>query len=538
MNRFATTFLFLHFVATGHFAPLAIAQSSPPTNGPFSREADDIFSRGNGSPVNERRPSPRADEAVFFPPAAPVYGVPVTLRSPSPLTLNGRPIEPPDDLGKYVGEFFYPPLSSRLLAHRLDKKVGQQLATYEARRAALLNDLQNTLVVLESADPANRERELHTFAAAQTPLIVALEKEAEEIRRKLIEGGTLDQSVDWSRDREWRLGDPTTTRFSPDSGELQVIRATAYYQAELLPEQRGLLCEIVETRRRARGFARPGKAAAVFFSPEMARLVLPDDLPPALNAQVASYVRLKDELKAELRDAVVANDASPPKKRTAVFHKLAETQWPRIAELAHLAEEIRHGLAALPAPAPPPLPPRLPSDLAARLEAVKNEQAALNTARLERAQEVNRKSLFILPDSSEKITREGFGTAIARRRAELEEVENAFHRENSERYQALETARKTLAADLQDFAQAHLDPVTGDPMDVKVLLARMNASDRYFDQVAREEVLYKFYRIAMLEPGLSSEQRRLLFSAARVELAQPLPPAETFPRGRISFPFL
>lgn len=537
MTRFIPVLTF-SFIAAAGFSTLLKAQPSLPSSGPFSREAGDSFPRATGTPSDVRMLFPGEDGAVFFPPAAPIYGAPLATRSPSPLTINGRPIEPPDNLGKYVGEFFYPPLSSRLLARQLDKKVARQLEAYEARRASLLTDLQNTLVVLEAADAATRARDLSALAVVQAPQLAAHEKDAEELRQKLIEGGLLLHPVDWSRDREWRLGDPTTTRFAPDSAELQVIRAAAYYQAELLPEQRGLLCEIVEQKRRFRGMPNSRNLAPVFFSPETARLVPPDDLPADLTAKFSSYVRLKDALKEELRQAVVANDSATPKKRTAEFHKLAEAQWPRLVELAHLADEIRRELVALPAPVPPPLPPRLPPDLAARIETWRKEQTTLNAERRQRANEVNAKSLFLNSESRGKIDREAFGKLIAQRRNELQEADEAFSRDNTARYQALEEAGKKLSADLQQFAKAHLDPVTGDPMDMKVLLARMSASDRYFEKIAREEVLYKFYRIAMLEPGLSPEQRRLLFNAARVELAQPLPPAETFPRGRVPFPFL
>lgn len=69
-------------------------------------------------------------------------------------------------------------------------------------------------------------------------------------------------------------------------------------------------------------------------------------------------------------------------------------------------------------------------------------------------------------------------------------------------------------------------------MDLKSLIAQINASDRYFDTAAREEVLYREYRIAMLEPGLSVEQRRLLLGAGRVALAQALPTRRLLPTGR------
>jgi hypothetical protein len=529
--------------------PPAVGQPSGSGSGPFSSDAE--FPPNFPTPSEARSVHPPPSLAVFFPPAAPVYGAPLT--NPNVRTfINGRKVEPPDDLGKYVGEFFYPPLSTRLLTQRLDTKLAQRLAAYLARHTALLNELQNTLVVLQAADPPTRERELHAFAAVQTPQIVAHEKEAEELRQKLIQGGLLGSSVDWSKDRDWKLGDAVSIRpASAASAELQVIRAAAYYQNGLTPEQRGLLCEIVEKERRSpvanrlRGSGANMDPRVVFFSPDMARLRLPDDLPQELSAKIADLTRGKDELKEELRRAVVENDRSSEAKRGDVFRKLAESEWPRIAALASLAEEIRRELATLPAPPPPPPSPQIPAPLAARMEAYKQGQAALNGERLRRASEVSRGPLFLKLELPDKMGVGGpasrtaqLSDRLAQRRIELQETDEAYMRENADRYRMLEEDSKKLSADLQQFAKSHLDPVTGDPMDIKILFARVNATERYLDQVAREEVLYKHYRVAMLEPGLSPEQRRLLFNAARVELAQVLPSAEMFPRGRIPFPFL
>jgi hypothetical protein len=50
-------------------------------------------------------------------------------------------------------------------------------------------------------------------------------------------------------------------------------------------------------------------------------------------------------------------------------------------------------------------------------------------------------------------------------------------------------------------------------------------------------VIYTNYRIAMLQPGLSPEQRRLLFGYALIGLAQPLPHGEPMPQRNATRPY-
>jgi hypothetical protein len=472
---------------------------------------------------------------VFFPPSAPIYGM--ALANASLVQVRpGQPFEPPDRLGDYVGEFFYPALSTRLFAGPLDQKLASRLEAYIANRAGLLNELQDALVALPATDPATRERELRAFAAVQTPRIAAHEAEGEQLRQKLINDGLLSASVDWSKHREWKLGDPHLIGRLGTLAEFQVIRAAVYYQKGLIPEQRGLLSEVAEklSRQLPMGM-RPSVAdpMVIYFSPETSRLRLPP-LPAALNSKLGAYTMTREALKEELWNAVVEHDKSSLKARAAAFETLADRQWPRLVALADLAEEIRRDLVALPPPPMPPLPPGIPPDLASRIEECIRDKNALDQERSDRL-----RSLAPLPPLVNEIRGrpQDLVQVLQARSAERQKARAAadadFRKENADRYAALEANLKSLAIDLLAFARTHTDPVSGKPMDVKTLLRRVNASEQYFEREAREEVLYKNYKVAMLEPGLSPEQRRLLFGAARVGLAQALPPGQTLPSGNI-----
>ena len=86
------------------------------------------------------------------------------------------------------------------------------------------------------------------------------------------------------------------------------------------------------------------------------------------------------------------------------------------------------------------------------------------------------------------------------------------------------------------LATGQIDAETGKPYTGETLLRSYSLAMERFEFHGREEVIYRGYRIAMLEPGLSAEQRRLLLGAALVNMAQPLPAGEPIPEGSLLLP--
>jgi hypothetical protein len=490
----------------------------------------------NSDPLDERSPSPEA-RIVFFPPTAPIFGAAITeLLSARP--TFARPTRPADELADQVNEFFYPALGTRLSEGKFTSNLLKPFDAYCAARTGLLNELQAKLALLPLNDAAARERELREFAAIQTPRVVALEKDAERLRKNLVHDGSFGYDVDWNESRKWRLDDPHFRASSLAAiAEFQVIRAAVFYQTGLTPEQRGLLLELAIEQRekllaeRSRGAPPPHDPFLIFFSPETSRLKLPSPLPPALGASVEAYNHDKEMLKRELHDTVLDQDKSPPSQRTKHFEALADRQWPHLRELAERAEEVRRGLSALPEPPLPPLPPQLPPALLARIEAYRHERTALDRERQEFLAAVPSPQAMAAPHSAGDIRalRQIFEQRSQMMRDKLAE----FQRENAPRYEALQQSLTSIGADITAFAQSHTDPATGQPMDAKVLLRQIGESNQQFAKIGREAAIYPLYRTAMLEPGLSPEQRRLLFGAALVGLAQPLPNGEPMPIGMI-----
>ena len=109
-----------------------------------------------------------------------------------------------------------------------------------------------------------------------------------------------------------------------------------------------------------------------------------------------------------------------------------------------------------------------------------------------------------------------------------------FAEKNAPRADDLRQRYEQIRTDLALAAQGLEDPRTKQPMTVEGLLAAYRVAMQRFDAIGREEAMYERYKHAMLQPGLSPAQRRLLFRAAHAGLAQSLPPPDvvTSPQSR------
>lgn len=459
---------------------------------------------------------------IFYPPVPPVLGSPIPQVD---LESAWRKRTPPS-LEEYVNELFYAPLSTRLSESRLTNRQREKVKAYRLEKVALQNELRTRLAALQNADPETRQRELAELARVQAPRLAALEKAAEVLRQELIRGELLQENVDWNAIRDWRLG---KARFSSATAAMtaqyQVMLAAAFYQAGLSIEQRGLLREIANELRTAKPNLSEENLLRsnppLFFSPATARLRLPPGLPAELREKIANYEREKSAIKQELREVVYAQDkAFFSSTRKTALEALAARQWPRLAALEELAEDIRREIARLPEKiGPPPLPP-LPAAFAARIVAFLDEKGAIKTDVIDKIERIKtdfdiqrvysvrnpgggsdvRMVVRANAQSDEKMkalraTLQSFNHEIALRQSELRKKEDAIRREFA-----------TIAP-----------PAEGRPLE--------DLLDDYADILQQREDwgLYTDYQNAMLLPGLSPEQRRLLFDAGIEKLGLPLP---------------
>lgn len=477
---------------------------------PFPRNSD------RGFPDSTPRTFDRLP--VFFPPNPPPLDRPPARGLPP----GGRYPAPPE-LAPYVTDFFYPALGTRLFTKNLSDRQRRQLEAYHAARLTLQNELRAELERLRPAEPAARLEALAQFARRQTPKILELEKTAEQLRRDLITGDN-----NWSALRQWHLSEKQRRGYSPIE-IAQVMRAYAYYENNLLPAQRRLLREIaIELAFAAEN---PTAAAAaqpyLFFPPEPARVLLPDDISPEVATKVASYQTKKSALKKELYDTISSADgAAFGFLRPSSAKTIAAKQAGRLAELDALAEEIRRGLSAMPArsversPLPLELETRL-SEMIATYHRAQIEAAAKIDTILLQAKDLPMQATYRFDGESLKFivvptrgARAGGGpgaamTRIEAVRSQISAVADDYGRQLADMINERDAIRQAIGETLNLGKAEEID---------RQLVAAMRLATR-----RQAETTFSDYRTAVFEPGLSPEQRHLLFDGVIERLELPLP---------------
>jgi hypothetical protein len=415
-----------------------------------------------------------------------------------------------------------------------------RIAAFHNAQADALAELRAAIEQVRDADAATRRHALETLAHRQTPALAALEHESEQIRTDLAAA-----RYDWSALREWALGESSRRGDSPME-IAATMRAYAFYQSGLVPGQRRLLREISLELAMAGEDAAAAQAAQpfMFFSPEPARVLLPDDLPVDLAGKVAAYQTKKSALKKELYDAVYKSDSAMfPLLRRSALKSLAEKQAPRLAELEPLAEDIRRGLAELPSPTKrrstsSPLPPVL----TARLDAVVRAGGALQKETLQKIEAVRADIAgepialsYRFEESGVKFTitprmgrfvrsttNQQLADQITARMREVENTMTEIASEFGRRFADLVNESESIRAD----AATALGQTNRRVVDAALASARENSA------LKESEDAFNEYRFAVFEPGLSPEQRRLLFGGAIEKLDLPLLRGEYQPTRR------
>lgn len=483
------------------------------------------------SGVSDGPPIPRIIDRlpVFFPPNPPPLGRGIARGSPP-----GRLPAPPE-LASYVCDFFYPALGTRLATKAMNDKLRAELEQYRRTKTALQTELRQELDRWRTAEPAARLEGLSAFARRQTPKIAELEKAAEQLRRNLI---TSDNN--WSAVRQWHLSDKERRGFSPIE-IAQVMRAYAYYENNLLPAQRRLLREIAIELMFAAETTAAATAAQpyMFFPPEPARVLFPDEMSNEVATKVAAYQTKKSELKKELYAAVQAADgASFTFLRGSPFKALAEKQAGRLAELDALAEEIRRGLADTPpprverSPLPVSLDSRVGTMIASYIGAQK-EAAAKVDAILAAAKDLPLQATYrfegdalkfvVVPTRGARVRggNPGGGNPQAQVeavRSQVSAVADDYGRRMADMMNERESIRAAIGEALNLTKPEDID---------RVLFAGMKVAAQ-----KESDTTFADYRIAVFQPGLSPEQRRLLFDHVVEKLDLPLPRGELQPTYR------
>ena len=455
---------------------------------------------------------------LFLPPVPPPLGVDFPLLG----TIAPGATAAPPELAAFVSEIFYPQLAARISADRLPKALWQQIQSYRAVRTDLQQDLRSRIAELKDADPGTSERQLAAFAAVQASPIAALEATAEKIRADLQPTGFFGLFAEEHATlptQELRL-------------ESELMRHAAYYEKGLSPAQRHLLLDMaIELESQPDTNQTPPRTAAgsrlLHFSPETARITLPTGLPASLEKSIDDYVATKNGLKAELRGVLLSNEPASEACAQAL-KQLMLTQASRFASLEVMAEEIRRGLALLPNPPGPPAPPPLPAELMARISAYRRHKLELlrtlqgmlagvrNVAETTPAQAAGKTNDPPSHPRTRAVMSED-PTGAQDRPMSLKDSVAEFNRKQTLLIAELNKELSGIRESLAEYVRT-----TGQPGDSKSIDDLL----KDFENARQKQEVwdkYRDYQVAVLMPGLSPEQRRLLFDAAVEQLALPLP---------------
>jgi hypothetical protein len=421
-------------------------------------------------------------------------------------------------------ETFYGGASVLARRDQLPEKQIERITVYRNNRQQLLNEIRAKFDELAAATPAARKAGLAELAAQQESRLRSLDDDAEAIRSDVAWVKSILGIVVVLRDGAIRYGrsaqgpSPTVVRYGPDRPEPRDsprMFSAAYFHAGLSTEQRHLLPEIAyELAREEKNEGPEGKiagASGFFFLPATARIRLPADLPPALEEKIRGFAREKENLKSELRTAVLRDDYFFVVTRTRRLAELAEQQAPRFAALHALAEEIRIGLAGL-GSLERSGNTGLPADLTQRMGSFNARKVEVRRVLLNRLRELAAKH----PAERFEIVRQGHGLAIVQAGTNPKPVAglDEFNAWQARQYTAFAGESEILRRDIQHYLEGSpqrgtrtVDQLAGD--FAKAYAAREN------------EARYRDYSRAVLEPGLSAAQRRLLFQSATTALGRP-----------------
>jgi hypothetical protein len=469
---------------------------------------------------------------AFFPPAPPTLESEIPVLAP---LASGPPADP--ELSAFVGEVFYPFLGVRLAYGELSKPLRVEILAYRDAKVAQQGAIHALILSLKDADPAESQAQLAALAARQAPRIAELEAESEKILLQLRQIHVLGVPVEYTdliEKPEWRERAEADTPSDPAEIRLQAeaIRGIAFYEAGFTAAQRHLLFEeSTELYDKARGASTETKAGfrVLYFSPQSAKIPIPLDLPPSLAAKIAEYTSAKEALVAEVREALNATKDSIADSRMDALAALGARQQARFAALDAKADDIRQGLAELPNLPGPPTAPSLPPDLTARIYTYRAHKVELLR---------KLRSMLASPTPTVPAGHAGQGEqsgdpvagALAwmhdgLSRTEVQSTElrvsvDEFDRLQAELIEGLNKEENSIREQLAAYELA-----THGRTDRKSI----NDLLRDFEDARlRQEIWekYKDYQEAVMMPGLSAGQRRLLFDAAVEHLDLPLPAGE------------
>jgi hypothetical protein len=398
-------------------------------------------------------------------------------------------------------------------------------------KLALVQEIRSLLLALKDSVGQYRTTQLAALEVSQATRIAGLEVASEGIRADLGQMRALGLPVETSDLKEtpsWRARAPRGSPVDPDEirQQSQALRGLAYFLDGLSPSQRYILLEAAVELRVSSVDAGPGYRW-LNFSPEPARIRISVNLPQTLEAEIGRYTAIRESLRNEIGDVLRKTEDSTSETRRSGLIDLSAAQAPRFAELESLAEAIRRGLSVLPAQAGPPSTPSVPTDLSERISAYHEHKVEL----------LKKLRAMLVAPTPAVSAEEAVPKAADPNTGAL-----AWLHDGSRRTEVQPTTLRVSVAEFDRVQGELIDSLNREEAGIREALAiyirstngpadRKSINDllRDFEDARQKQEMwdkYADYRAAVLMPGLSAGQRRILFDAAVEKLSLPLPAGE------------
>ncbi len=458
--------------------------------------------------------SPGRGRILFLPPLAPALGL--ELREIIPVE-SGPPAA--HELVPFVSEVFYPQLALKLAANELPDATRARLLEYRDRKFEEQARIRRA--VFRSDDGSGAAEESRPGASSA---IRDLDAAAARLAAEMLPAASsllphFDPGVAYTG----KVGPPEAT---PDDAaglrrEADHLRGCSYFIPVLSIDQRRLLLEAAAdleemSDAKLATLRIPPGLKTLGFSPEPARILIPENLPPDLRGDTEAYLSAKKALKDQLR-AAVSRYTLNVGHSTDELVLLARGEAPLIAACEEMADRLRGRLGRLtdpPSRGPTPLTPDLETRIAAyrrhkleTLRELRNLLAASPTAVPGEPDEALAANAWL---------HDGRSTAEIRASNLRVSVEQ-FDRLQTELIAALRTEESAIRESLATYIRGRRP--SGDTKTVNDLLRDFEAAREREERRER----YADYRAATFAPGLSRDERRILFDAALENLGLPLP---------------
>lgn len=437
---------------------------------------------------------------VFIPPATPCLAAPLTRR-PDP--------DYPSALANVVGEPFFMVFSSTQVGGRLDERQLRRMTRHCESRDRLVAALRARLATLADTPPDQRIRTLTEFATAQAKALHKLEAEAESLREEfsyLDDGSALLKRRDNPAPGE-PGGQPAF--FGP--------LLAAQFHPGLSIDQRQLLAAIAqESKDHSEKTTTP---THVHFLPATARIRWPLNDDPQVFELMQRLQAIRQTLADELTRAIIDSPTNQSRRQLRkIYTELATRQVPQFDELHRLADEIRVLLANVRYPDQPP-----DSDLPPELVRLAGQHAArelvFQTRIQQLVQELGRlfsPTKFRLGTSNHEPVIEveagpGSNTPPKTEQKKLHVQLLQINEWLVRNHRDLQVRAKSVNEEIKRHQETLPLAQAEDVRALAASLARTYADEANW-------LHYADYHTAVLTPGLSPAQRRLLFNAALRDL--------------------